>query len=302
MKSRFTPHLIDLTFDAALRSFWRKSALSSFLRTSGIGKIPAWGPDESKRDYLTRVFEALRGTDAGRSKIMQLAQFLAEQRSFPDLKGWEDSAQKLEGAEQSVVALRSYLEEQDLDIATEQSRQEARKRLRTLQEEARVAQQSIQALTDRLTQLSVELGTPDAGRGFESWFYALMQFSEITARKPYTVDGRQIDGSVTIGDTTYLVECKFTAEQSGAPDIDVFRAKVESKADNTMGIFVSISGFSSVALNAASGKKTPLLLLDHTHIYGVLSGAYSFRTVIERVRRHCSQTGHAHLAIADFGG
>ena len=39
--------------------------------------------------------------------------------------------------------------------------------------------------------------------------------------------------------------------------MDVFRAKVESKADNTMGVFVSISGFSSVAARDASGRKTP---------------------------------------------
>ena len=302
MKTRFTPHLFDLTFDAALRSFWRKRALSTFLRGCEIKGLPAWGPDESKRDYLSRVFDDLRSTDQGRGKILQLAQFLADQTAFPDLQGWEDTAEKLDAARRSVGALRSYLEEQEASIASERSRLDARKKLRALQEEARASQQSIQSLSEQLAQLSADLGTADAGREFEQWFYSLMQFSEITARKPYVVEGRQIDGSITIGDTTYLVECKFTAEQSGAPDIDVFRAKVESKADNTMGIFVSISGYSSVALDAASGKKTPLLLLDHTHIYGVLGGVTNFRDVVERIRRHCSQTGHAYLAAGDFGG
>jgi hypothetical protein len=150
--------------------------------------------------------------------------------------------------------------------------------------------------------LSAELGTAEAGRNFEQWFYDLMDFSEITSRKPYIVNGRQIDGSVTLGDTTYLVECKFTTEQSGAPDIDVFRSKVESKADNTMGIFVSIYGFSSVAISEASGKKTPLLLLDHTHLYRILGGISSFRDLVERVRRHSSQTGEAFLSVNDFDG
>jgi hypothetical protein len=160
----------------------------------------------------------------------------------------------------------------------------------------------LQSLSDRLTELAADIGTAEAGRSFEAWFYELMQFSEIAARRPYVVDGRQIDGSVTIGDTTYLVECKFTTSQSSAPDIDVFRAKVESKADNTMGILVSISGFSSVALDVASGRKTPILLLDHGHIYRVLGGVASFRDVLERVRRHSSQTGQAYLPVSNFDG
>ena len=66
-------------------------------------------------------------------------------------------------------------------------------------------------------------------------------FSEIPNRKPYVHGGRQIDGSLTLSGTTYLVELKFTAEQAGVGNIDTFFKKVSSKADNTMGIMVSIS-------------------------------------------------------------
>jgi hypothetical protein len=302
MKTRFTPHLVDLTFDAALRSFWRKNALSNFLQRSEIAGLPPWLPDESKRDYLNRIFALLPTSDRGKAKILQLAHFLADQTTFPDLQGWEDTAEKLDAAKRSVAALRSYLREQDESLATEQQRQQARQRLREAQMKARESQQSLQSLSDRLAELSGDIGTAEAGRAFENWFYTLMQFSEIAARRPYIVDGRQIDGSVTIGDTTYLVECKFTAEQTGASDIDVFRAKVEAKADNTMGIFVSISGYSSVAVAGASGKKTPLLLLDHSHLYRVLGGVSSFRDVVERIRRHCSQTAQAYLAASEFDG
>jgi hypothetical protein len=53
----------------------------------------------------------------------------------------------------------------------------------------------------------------------------------------------------------------------------VFYHKVQEKADNTMGIMVSISGYSSTAIDAASGPRTPLLLLDHSHLYLLLTGA-----------------------------
>ena len=107
---------------------------------------------------------------------------------------------------------------------------------------------------------------------------------------------------MTIAGTTYLVELKFTSGQADATDIDTFFKKVTSKADNTMGIMVSISGYSSVASREASGARTPILLLDHSHIYLVLSGMMGIADVVDRVRRHASQTGEAYLAAKDFTG
>lgn len=115
-------------------------------------------------------------------------------------------------------------------------------------------------------------------------------------------NGRQIDGSITISGTTYLVELKFTREQAGAPDIDSLMQKVNDKADNTMGIMVSISGYSSVAVTGASGRKTPLLLIDHRHIYFLLAGSAMLGELVDRVRRHASQTGEALLPPEQFGG
>src|SRR5215813_3506369 len=99
-----------------------------------------------------------------------------------------------------------------------------------------------------------------------------------------------------------MSEVLLEAEQAGAPNIDTFYKKVTSKADNTMGIMVSISGYSSVAREEASGNKTPLLLLEHGHIYSVLGGMMGLADVIERIRRHASQTGEAYLSVSDFSG
>lgn len=148
----------------------------------------------------------------------------------------------------------------------------------------------------------MRLGDQKAGYDFQDWFYDLLDFSEITNRKPYVHNGRQIDGSITLSGTTYLIELKFTAEQAGVTDIDSFFKKVTSKADNTMGIMVSISGYSSVAKQEASGERTPILLLDHNHLYLVLGGIMGFADVVDRVRRHASQTGEAYLPASDFSG
>jgi hypothetical protein len=151
-----------------------------------------------------------------------------------------------------------------------------------------------------LQELARRLGTPEAGYAFQDWFYELMDFSEISSRRPYVSHGRQIDGAITIAGTTYLVELKFTAGQAGAPDIDTLHKKVTDKADNTMGVLVSISGFSAPAIEGASGPGTPLLLLDHRHVYMALRGTMTFAEIISRVRRHASQTGEALLPPEHF--
>jgi len=299
-----TPHLLDLVADAALKSFWRHRSLAAFLRRCGIADkfLAGWTKDESKRDLLNRLFPLVERSQSGPSVITKMARSLAEQSSFPDLEGWEDSAEKKQHALEAVRALRDYLERAGQEATDRKEREETKRRARAAQQRAVESSQSLQKLTLRLDDLSKDIGSQDAGYRFQEWYYDLLDYSEAVSRRPYFVDSRQIDGSVTVEGTTYLTELKFTREQAGAPDVDVFRRKVESKADNTMGIMVSMSGYSSVALDAGSGPKTPLLLLDYSHLYFLLSGTATFAEVIARIRRHSSQTGRAYLPVAGFGG
>lgn len=298
-----TPYFVQLVYEAALKSFWRKDALRKFLRQSAVKEsfIATWGPDESKRDFLDRLFEKLQATPNGQKALLQMAHFLAEQKTFPDLNNWEDSADKIRAAKAAVTELANFLRDDAASAATEKERQVARAKFTKQQEEVRRSQQDLEKLKARLDELATRIGTQQAGYEFQTWFYDLLDFSEIVNRRPYTHAGRQIDGSLTTAGTTYLVELKFTAGQADAPDVGIFLHKVNSKADNTMGILVSMSGYSSVAIHDASGARTPLLLLDYSHLYFCLTGGMPLGEIIDRVRRHASQTGEAYLPPSGFG-
>jgi hypothetical protein len=304
MKFRFTPYYVDLIFDACLKSFWRRTALTRFLRQCKISEsfLAAWAPEESKRDLLDRLFLALPTTEDGRSALVRMAKLLMEQSTFPDLQNWEDSAQKIKESHDAVSRLRIHHSKQEEEIETEENRRKAKEEFHNKQAEVTRSQKSLLSFSDRLNGLGMKLGTQEAGYEFQKWFYDLLDFFEIPNRKPYVSNGRQIDGSLTHSGTTYLVELKFTTDQAGATDIDTFFKKVTTKADNTMGIMVSISGYSSVAIQEASSDRTPLLLFDHSHIYLVLGGIMGISDVIDRVRRHASQTGDAYLAVTNFSG
>ena len=304
--ARLPSEYVDLVYEALLQSYWRKSALAKFLRHSGVSArtLADWHQgEETKRVFLDRLFPKLEEKEKGRILVQQMGRELSEQTSFPDLGGWEDSSEKLKRAREAVTSLRKYVEHKDRERASEKETREARKRAQNLREEAARSRKSLGDLDSRLqADLTPKLGTQNGGYEFEKWFYDLMDFFEVISRRPYVSGGRQIDGTITVEGTTYLVELKFTASQVGVADIDSLLAKVGDKADNTMGILVSMSGFTSQAIAQASGRRTPLLLMDFRHIYAALGGTIGFSDIVRRIRRHSSQTGEAYLVPEDFGG
>ncbi|MEN6413024.1 MAG: hypothetical protein ABFC84_09770 [Veillonellales bacterium] len=302
MKYRITPQLITFTYEALLKSFWRKNALKKFLQGCGIPEVllNSWNNEESKRTFLDRTFERLQKDEDSKVSILRLALALSEQTSFPDLRNWEDSEQKIREAHLAVAELGDYLEKQNVEITTEEKKAEARKK--AVEESIKIQKEigDKEKLKTEFEKLSLKIGAQEAGYRFQVWFYKLIDFCEIENKKPYSIDGRQIDGSITLDGTTYLVELKFKTEQSPATDVDSLKAKIVKMADNTMGILLAVSGFSSVAISEASCDKTPLLLMDASHLFYYLTGVMDMKDIIRRIRRHASQTGKAYLSVEDF--
>jgi hypothetical protein len=303
MPEQLPSHFIDLVQDALLKSFWRKNALLTFLRRHKIaeGFLATWQETETKRVFVGRLFPKLESDNKGAQVIKQMAVSLSEQLKFPDLEGWEDAQTKIQSAKEAIEALRRYLSTQEQKADDAKTREEAKKAAHQRMQETIKKRQTLETLSEKLRALSRQIGTAEAGYRFQDWFFDLVDFFEMTERRPYMSGGRQIDGSVTVEGTPYLIELKFTKEQSGAPDVDTFLAKVNDKADNTMGIMLSMSGYSSTAIDQASGRKTPIILLDHGHVYLVLSGNWTLPEVVSRVRRHASQTARAFLPVSEFG-
>lgn len=304
MHKKLNPYFVDITKDACLKSFWFKRALRNFLSQNHIStNALSHLPGMTKREYLDWLFDQLlsKKDNVGHKLILKMARNLATQGSFPDLQNHEDSEIKIKQAVEAVNLLRKELGKLDGQLEDKKQKEQVRKEAEERRLKNISSQQTLEKLEERLAKLSIRLGTQQAGYDFQDWFYDLVDYFEISCKRPYVVQGRQIDGSVTLDGTSFLVELKFTAEQAGAIDIDTFKSKVESKADNTMGIMVSVSGYSSVAVQEASGKRTPLLLLDYSHLYHVLGRAMTLPEVINRVKRHAAQTAEAYLAVKDFG-
>jgi hypothetical protein len=227
---------------------------------------------------------------------------LLEQRTFVDLQRVENSKERIKEARNSQTALRSFMAAQSEKAEEIRSRELSRKAAMAVQKAAQKRNHTLQSLSDRLTELLPQLGTQTGGYAFEIWVHDLIDFYELPNHRPYREPGgRQIDGSVTLDGTTCLLELKFVNELSDVSVIDSFRAKLIGKADNTMGIVIAMSGFDEGCKRGASGDRTPFLLFDSQHIYMLLTGAADLNFLIDRTRRHSSQTGECYLAPCDFG-
>lgn len=297
MAEKLPSHFVELVQDALLKSYWRRKAFRNALRRNGVAEnfLATWAEEESKRQLLDRLIPALEQATKGPSVIKQLAVHLADQVSFPDLTGWADEIEKIRAAKSAVLALKTYIERERSTAELDKARQAIREEAASRRAKKIASEQDLAKLQSRITDLHSKVGSQEGGYAFEDWFYDLVHFFDLEHRRPYKTNGRQIDGSVTYEGTTYLVELKFTSNQVGAPDIDTFLAKVNNKADNTMGIFVSMAGYSPVALSEASKPRTPLLLMDAAHVFLVLQGVWELPELISRLRQHASQTSEAYL-------
>lgn len=299
-----SPAFVELTQDALLKAYWYKPSLRFFLQQHKITEsaLAKWFPEQSKRDFILWLWPLLLKNEKGNAVILAMARSLSEMRDFPDLERREDTKSRISDAKCAISRLKNAVAEININIQETKDAERRRKQALAEQDRKLAAQETIEKLSNQLNCLMPKLGKSEGGYAFEKWFYELAVFFEMDARPSYkTESGRQIDGAITMDGTTFLIEAKFKNEKVGSPDIDIFMRKIESVADNTMGIFVSISGFNLASIKTASKDRTPMLLLDHSHIFGmILNGYMTLPQLIARVKRHAHQTGQSYLPVAEF--
>lgn len=185
-----------------------------------------------------------------------------------------------------------------MDTGDEGKKEVARK----LREELQSHIQRESKFFERLRDIQCRVGTQRAGYDFEDWIYEFLAFSDIQARKPYKdKNGRQIDGALELEGVNFLIEAKCTSELTSVRDIDLFRSKIDTKADNTLGLFVTMTGFTPEAIDQASYGRTPFVLMDGTHLFNlVVPRLMSIKDVIQRTMRHAAQSGRSYLPVQDM--
>jgi hypothetical protein len=110
--------------------------------------------------------------------------------------------------------------------------------------------------------------TPHArGYRFERWLQLLLTEAGLEPRGGYRPVGEQIDGSFVLGGRMFLLEAKWVKDPVPASALYAFKGKVDGKLAGTIGIFISMSGFSDDAIEALRiGKDLNILLANDADV------------------------------------
>lgn len=101
------------------------------------------------------------------------------------------------------------------------------------------------------------------GKRFEGVLCEMLAEAGMDPRSAYRPAGEEIDGSFVLHGRTMLFEAKWTSEPVPASTLYQFRGKLEGKLAGTLGVFISMGGYSGDAVDAlVAGKSLNLVLFD----------------------------------------
>lgn len=150
---------------------------------------------------------------------------------------------------------------------------------------------------------SSSVSRQERGRRYESIISQLFRISGIEVVEQFRRNsgGEQIDGAFTLGNRHYLVECKWEERLTGQGDVDSLSGKISRSGSPTMGVLISVNGWSSHVEGLV--KQNPdkrLLLANGEDIEAVLSREIGLKKMIREKERALSIRSEPFLSVNDI--
>ncbi len=130
------------------------------------------------------------------------------------------------------------------------------------------------------------------GREFGKLLSELFNLESLEPRTSFRPRGEEIDGSFYFNGKFFLLEAKWWSKPTSASQIFAFKGKVNGKLIGTLGVFVSISGYSKDAANAvASGQDINIILFDQDDFEWCLNSEHGFKNILKFKLRAAAERG-----------
>lgn len=138
----------------------------------------------------------------------------------------------------------------------------------------------------------------DRGRRFERILHRMLADSGLAPRLSYRPRGEEVDGSFLLDGRTMLLEAKWTTDPQPASSLYQFMGKVSGKLVGTIGLFISMSGFSTDAVDAlVAGKDLNLILMDGGDLRSIVQHHIDVADAIRLKLRAAAESGTPFLAL-----
>lgn len=130
------------------------------------------------------------------------------------------------------------------------------------------------------------------GKDFEYLLRDLLEIENLEPKGSFRPDGEEMDGSFLFNQRTYLLEAKWQTNALAASSIYQFKGKVDGKLVGTIGIFISMSGFSTDCVDALMyGKLLNIVLFDRNDFEKCLHNVNGFSLGLSEKLRAAAESG-----------
>lgn len=281
---------------------WNKGAFESILRDA-LRTHPELlvGLDfngVTKRETADVLVDRLAANEASyQATTLDLMLEVASMTRFPNVERIKDAEERavwLQRAHDAVGALRVLVAPYRDYVASAESSTAAK-------QSHAVRQTALRRFSDELIELRqqyIDMHQSDdphaRGKAFETLLRDLFLLFDMQPRLSYDLPHEQIDGSLSFDTDDYIIEARWRKEHTGRGDLDIFKAKVERKGRNAVGLFVSVNNFSSDAL-AQFATASPFVVFTGEDIYMVLDGRVRLEDLLRAKKRHVNETGDCYL-------
>ena len=304
MSQRLNPVALECLKDALSKIYWYKGELQSFIRNSvsdpAVLHVGNW--NDYKRQIVSDIVDHLAADqDKYLGHLRRLIYDVCEFKSFQHLERLEDGAQKAARAREAVAALKQHVEKHD---AATKEREDIEKKRREEAERLNRSKAVLQKLEDvKKRYISLVMSADPHSRGveLEKVMYDIFEIFDLDPKAAFKLKAEQIDGAFSLDGTDYIFEAKWHQEAISRADMDAFAGKVGRKLENTLGLFLSINGFSKDGIDIHSAGRSQFILMTGGDLMAVLEGRIDYVSLLRRKKRFAAQTGRILLEIHEFG-
>jgi hypothetical protein len=219
---------------------------------------------------------------------------------FSHLERLEGGAEKAAKARKAVLALRKLTLAHDSLLDEQRKVEERRRKAHERMLRSSAVRTHLEKLNAEYLQLLTDPDHQKRGYHLERILRLLFEIFDLDPRASFKIVGEQIDGAFTFDGTDYLFEGKWQQEPVAAVGLDGLAGKLSRKLDNTLGLFLSVNGFSEDGVKAHSSGRRLMILMDGSDLMAVLEGRIDLIQLLLRKRREASQTGNIYLRIHEI--
>jgi len=289
--------------EALCSIYWYKSDLRSFLSncTGNPVFISSLNWDNYKRQVVADLIEELtKDQEKHLGVLTKLCYEVTSITTFTHLEQLDGGEQKARRASEAVEQLRQLVEPHQDKVKDDEEAEKRRKERTDKLKKNSAVREKLSEINTKF--MAIATGSSPQTRGFdlERLMYDLFELFDLDPKASFRNTGEQIDGAFALEGTDYLFEAKWQKDLVGVQDLDAFASKVRRKLDNTLGVFLSMNGFSPDGVAAHSAGRPNIVLMDGADLMAVLEERIDFVTLLMRKKRHAAQTGNIFLHVHEI--